>query len=187
MGAFELRGLGSTAVASRPHVGKLKSQAETREPPKQVDVREGLTEHAASGMVRGGMQRVSVAPEPEMEHMGGGSQGPLRKDPQPPEPRNEHRVTRGGARGRAGITAGGQAAITFQYPVWGLQRKAPHKPPTSTGSALCTCHIHRALQDIWSCPKCPRRHTVTPRGPDTHTDISDRTNHQGPLLLDQVS
>lgn len=41
MGAFELRGLGSTAVASRPHVEKLKSQAETREPPKQADVREG--------------------------------------------------------------------------------------------------------------------------------------------------
>lgn len=117
MGAFELRGLGSTAVASRPHLEKLKSQAKTMEPPKQADVREGVAGHAASGMVRVGMQHVSVAPEPEMEHMGGGSQGPLRKDPQPPEPRNEHRVTRVGAKGRAGITAGGQAAITFQYPV----------------------------------------------------------------------
>lgn len=39
MGAFELRGLESTAVASRPHLEKLKSQAETREPPKKADVR----------------------------------------------------------------------------------------------------------------------------------------------------
>lgn len=133
------------------------------------------------------MQHVGVAPEPEMEHMGGGSQGPRRKDPQPPEPRNEHRVTRGGARGWAGITAGGQAAITFQSSVWGLQRKAPYKHPTSTGSALCTCHIHIALQDIWSCPKRPWRHAVIPKGLDTPTDVSDRTNYQGPLALDQVS
>lgn len=150
-------------------------------------MRGGVTGHAASGTVRVGMQQVSVAPGPQMEHMGGGSQAPLRKDPQPPEPRNKHRVTKVRARGRPGTTAGGQAAITFQYPVWSLQRKAPHKHPTSTGSALCTCHIHRALQDIWSCPKCPWRHIVTPKGPDTHTDISDRTNHQGPLPLDQVS
>ena len=66
--------------------------------------------------------------EPEMDHVGGGSQEPLSQEPHPTK-----YLAQGDTRKREdgdGITAGEDATVTHQYPVWAHSKKTPWKHPT---------------------------------------------------------